>query len=338
MPRNPYHSGPQTSHFDGLRFFNPDHPPTDRALREILRWKMKGRATPWTPAPNRPLAIPEARVPDLSVTIIGHATALIQIEGLNILTDPVWSERASPFSFAGPRRACPPGIAFAHLPPIDIVLLSHNHYDHMDLATLRALQARDRPLIVTPLGNDAIVRRAVPDARCQTGDWWDVVALAGGIEITVLPAQHWSARTGRDRRMALWSGFMVRTGSRLVYFAGDTAYGNGRIFREMRTRMGRPDMALIPIGAYEPRWFMKAQHADAREAVQIMEDLEAEQAVGIHWGVFRLTDEGREEPPAMLAASLEARGIAAARFPAGEPGASYGMGGVRPNLVLFTAE
>ncbi len=183
---------------------------------------------------------------------------------------------------------------------------------------------------MTPLGNDAIVRRAVPDARCQTGDWWDVVALASGVEITVLPAQHWSARTGRDRRMALWSGFMVRTGSRLVYFAGDTAYGNGRIFREMRTRMGRPDMALIPIGAYEPRWFMKAQHADAREAVQIMEDLEAEQAVGIHWGVFRLTDEGREDPPRCWRRAWR-RGASPERVFGRRTGASYGMGGVRPN-------
>lgn len=322
MPRNPYHSGPATDNFDGRRFFNPGHPDTDRSFREILRWKLKEKPSPWPAAVPARQTVPDTRVAGLRVTTVGHATVLIQADGLNILTDPVWSERAGPFSFLGPRRVCAPGIAFDDLPPIDIVLLSHNHYDHMDLATLRRLHAAHRPQIITPLGNDAIVRQAVPGARLVAGDWWDEIPLPGA-EITFVPAQHWSARTGRDRRMALWSGFMVRTGAGLTYFAGDTAYGDGRIFRDMRQRLGRPDMALIPIGAYEPRWFMRAQHADAREAVQIMEDLEAAQAVGIHWGVFRLTDEGRDDPRTLLATALEDRRIPADRFQPGDPGSAY---------------
>ena len=325
MPRsvNPYYAGPASDHFDGLRFFNPDHAETDRGFRDLLRWRLNEKRATWSrPAPVQP-AVPDARIAGLQATIVGHASVLIQAGGLNVLTDPVWSQRASPFPFAGPRRVWAPGIAFDALPPIDVVLLSHNHYDHMDVATLRRLHAEHRPLIVTPLGNDAILRRAIPDVRVTAGDWWDRIDIGKGGEVTIVPAYHWSARTGRDRRMALWSGFMLRTNGGLAYFAGDTGYGDGRIFREMRQRVGRPDLALIPIGAYAPRWFMKAQHTDPHEAVLIMEDMEAGRAVGIHWGVFQLTDERREEPPELLLDGLARRGIAEGLFPAGEPGQSY---------------
>jgi L-ascorbate metabolism protein UlaG (beta-lactamase superfamily) len=257
------------------------------------------------------------------VTIVGHASVLIQAGGLNVLTDPVWSARASPLAFAGPRRVWAPGIAFESLPPIDAVLISHNHYDHMDLATLRRLHAAHKPLMVVPLGNDVRLRRAIPGVRVASGDWWDRIELGKGGVVTVVPAYHWSSRTGRDRRMALWCGFTLSSAGGCAYFSGDTGYGDGRIFREMRTRIGRPDMALIPIGAYAPRWFMSAQHTDPNEAVQILEDLEAARAVGIHWGVFQLTDERREEPPELLRAALARRKIAETVFPAGEPGLSY---------------
>jgi L-ascorbate metabolism protein UlaG (beta-lactamase superfamily) len=217
------------------------------------------------------------------------------------------------------------------LPQIDAVLLSHNHYDHMDMATLRRLNLEHRPLIVTPLGNDAILRRAIPGVQVVTGDRWDRIDIGNGGDVTIVPAYHWSARTGRDRRMALWSGFMLSTGGGRIHFVGDTGYGNGRIFREVRRRIGRPDLALIPIGAYAPRWFMSAQHTDPNEAVQILEDLEADRAVGIHWGVFQLTDEHRDEPPALLLEALERRGIAENLFPAGEPGLSYEPARIGPS-------
>jgi L-ascorbate metabolism protein UlaG (beta-lactamase superfamily) len=321
--KNPYYSGPPSDHFDGDRFYNPDHPDTDRGLRDLLRWKLKGTAAPWPRSVPGRQTVPDPRVAELRATVVGHASVLIQAGGLNVLTDPVWSDRASPIPFAGPRRVWAPGIAFESLPPIDVLLLSHNHYDHLDMATLRRLHIRHSPLMVTSLGNDAILRRAIPGVRVVAGDWWDRIPIGQGGEVMIVPAYHWSARTGRDRRMALWSGFMLSTGAGHVYFSGDTGYGNGRIFREIRRRIGRPDLALIPIGAYAPRWFMCAQHTDPNEAVQIMEDLEAARAVGIHWGVFRLTDEQREEPPELLREALARRGIAENLFPAGVPGLSY---------------
>ena len=325
MPRsvNPYYSGLPSDHFDGLRFFNPDHLGTDRKFRDLLRWKLTGKAAVWPRSVPQRQTVPDADVAGLRATIVGHATVLIQAGGLNVLTDPVWSERASPLSFAGPRRVWAPGIAFEALPRIDAVLLSHNHYDHMDMATLRRLHLKHSPLMVTSLGNEAILRRAIPGVRVAAGDWWDRIGIGEDAEARIVPAYHWSSRTGRDRRMALWSGFMLSTAGGSAYFAGDTGYGDGRIFREVRRRIGRPDLALIPIGAYAPRWFMSAQHADPNEAVRILEDLEAARAVGIHWGVFQLTDERREEPPELLLEALARRGIAESLFPAGEPGFSY---------------
>jgi L-ascorbate metabolism protein UlaG (beta-lactamase superfamily) len=255
--------------------------------------------------------------------MVGHATLLIQAGGLNVLTDPVWSDRASPISFAGPRRVTAPGIAFADLPPIDAVLLSHNHCDHLDVATLRRLDAAHHPLIVTPLGNDTIVRKAVPGARVVTGDWGSRFPLERECEVSIVPAHHWSARGMGDRRMALWGGFMLRTPVGLIYFAGDTGYGDGAIFRAMRERYGSPDVALLPIGAYAPRWFMAAQHTDPDEAVRIMVDLDARKAIGIHWGSFLLTDEAREEPLAFLRDALRVRGIAASRFTPALPGNAF---------------
>ncbi|TDV28490.1 L-ascorbate metabolism protein UlaG (beta-lactamase superfamily) [Paraburkholderia caballeronis] len=317
---NKYYSGPVSDHYDGVRFFNPDHPSTDRSAADLLRWRMKEKAARWPDAVRGRQTVPDERVAGLRITMVGHATVLVQAGSLNLLTDPVWSERASPFSFAGPKRVSAPGVAFDRLPPIDAILLSHNHYDHLDVATLRRLHQAHAPLIVTPLGNDAIVRSVIPDARVVTGDWWDRVELAGGVDATFVPAYHWSARGTGDRRMALWCGFMLQTPDGLVYFAGDTGYGNGEIFRQMRARIGSPDVALIPIGAYAPRWFMRDQHTDPEEAVRIMEDLGAAQSIGIHWGVFRLTDEAREEPLALLRDALRRRGIDERRFVAAEPG------------------
>lgn len=251
--------------------------------------------------------------------MIGHATLLIQIAGLNLLTDPVWSDRASPVAFAGPRRVTAPGVRMEDLPPIDAILLSHNHYDHLDAPTLRALHERHAPLIVTPLGNDAIIRRHIPSGRIEVRDWGEDVAIAPGADVHIVPANHWSSRGLRDRRRALWGGFMLRAGGRLVYFAGDTGYGTGSMSRSMRQRFGRTDLALIPIGAYDPRWFMAAQHTDPEEAIQIMQDLDARFAVGIHWGTFKLTDEPRDDPALRLAAGLADREIEPSSFIAMQP-------------------
>lgn len=324
LTRNRYYSGPVTDHFDGVHFSNP-LPTPGKGLGDVLRWRFTSKPDAWPDSvPVRP-AVPDARVEQTRVTIVGHATVLIQTGGLNIVTDPVWSERASPVNFAGPKRVCTPGIAFDDLPPIDVVLLSHNHYDHLDKATLQRLVKRDNPRIITPLGNEIIVQDGAPWARVETGDWWDAFTLAADdtgsvIEATIVPAQHWSSRGIRDARMALWGGFMLKTRDSLVYFAGDTGYGDGGIFRELRARFGPPDLALIPIGAYAPRWFMADQHTNPEESVQIMLDMDAKAALGLHWGVFRLSDEGRDVPREELGQALAAKGIASERFVAAEPG------------------
>jgi L-ascorbate metabolism protein UlaG (beta-lactamase superfamily) len=323
---NPYYSGPKDGHFDGTRFFSAGQA-SDSSLVDLLRWRLKSRAARWPRRVDVTPARPDARVDACRVTVVGHSTVLIQVDGVNILTDPIWSERASPLSFAGPRRVTAPGILFDDLPTIDVVLLSHNHYDHLDLATLRRLHHRDAPRIITPLGNDVIIRRAVPGATITAGDWGRPIHLEGIGAVTPVPANHWSARGTRDKRMALWCGFMLRTPRALIYFAGDTGYGDGAIFRQIRAEHGPPDLALIPIGAYEPRWFMAAQHANPEEAVRILLDLEARRAIGIHWGCFQLTDEPREEPAERLRNELHRRGIDAGRFVAPPPGSVVPLDG-----------
>ena len=320
MPNNPYYRGPITDHFDGVRFHNlRDEPETDRSLGEVLRWKRNVPDNPWPESLPVQTVVPDVRVDGLRVTMIGHATVLIQVAGNNLVTDPLWSERASPLSFVGPRRICLPGVAMRDLPPIDAVLLSHNHYDHLDVATLKALHARDAPLLVTPLGNDRIVQRHIPGVRVRTGDWGDAIEVQDDLTIHIVPALHWSSRRPRDRRMALWSGFVISAAGKHIYFAGDTGYGTGGIFRRIRERFGPMDLAIIPIGAYDPRWFMAAQHTNPEEAIQIMLDLDARAAVGIHWGTFKLTDEPWEQPKVRLEACLSAHGIDQSRFPALRP-------------------
>lgn len=308
--RNPYYSGPVSDHFDGLRFLNPaGEPETDRSLGDVLRWRRNIPDNPWPACvPVTPVR-PTASVDGVQITMVGHATLLIQIGGFNILTDPVWSKRASPFGFAGPKRVTVPGVALADLPRIDAVLLSHNHYDHLDMATLRLLHRDHDPLIITPLGNDTIIRRRVPAARVVPLDWGQSVDLAPDVRAHVVPALHWSSRSPRDRRMALWGGFMVRAKGRLVYFAGDTGYGTGAIFHKLRQDYGPVDIALLPIGAYDPRWFMGAQHTNPAEAIAIMKHLEAKLALGIHWGTFKLTDEPRDDPLRQLDHAIAQQGI-----------------------------
>jgi L-ascorbate metabolism protein UlaG (beta-lactamase superfamily) len=321
VARNKYYAGAPSDHFDGARFFNPGQPTTDRSLRALLRWQRSGARAPWpVRVENTSAANPRPRIDGLEITMIGHASVLIQLAGLNLLVDPVWSQRASPLSWAGPKRVNDPGIAFADLPAIDAVLITHNHYDHLDLPTLRRLSAEHRPRFIAPLGNDALIARAVGGSTIETGDWGDTIAIDDDVRVTLVPAHHWSARSLGDRRMALWCGFVIQSPAGLVYNSGDTAYGDGRIFADIRERFGAPDAAILPIGAYEPRWFMKNQHANPDEAVQILVACGARQGLGVHWGTFQLTDEARLAPKEALTAALGGRDIAADRFLALAPG------------------
>ncbi len=323
MARNRYYTGPATDHFNGSRFFNPGQQSTDRSLRDIWRWRRTSQPAQWpVSVPVQP-AVPDRNVDGLRMTMVGHATVLIQVAGLNILTDPVWSERASPFGWIGPRRVSAPGVVFENLPPIDVILISHNHYDHLDIATLKRLHAAYAPLMIVPLGNDAIIKKAIPQARISAVDWHAQVEVNSALKVTLTPAYHWSARGLLDRRMALWAGFWLDTPTRKLWFAGDTAYGDGRIFRDLHARYGAPDVALIPIGAYEPRWFMADQHVNPHEAVCIYRDLQARQALGVHWGTFQLTDESILAPKEALQTALVAENCDLSLFRAAEPGGAY---------------
>ena len=296
-------------HFDGQRFFNPSGPvmPGFTAVARLLLT----RRAPW---PRRIDAPPRQPAPreDASavVTFIGHATFLIQTEAGNILTDPVYGERAGPWNLLGPRRVRRPAILFDALPPISTVLLSHNHYDHCDLRTLSRLARRFDPLVITPLGN-ARVLRSTGLRRIEELDWWQR-ARRSDLPITLTPAHHFSARGPFDRNRALWGGFVVEPNGRRIYFAGDTAYMP--VFEEIRRRFGRIDLALLPIGAYEPRWFMKSVHMNPAEAVQAHLDLHAAASIGMHFGTFQLTTEAIDDPLRALQRACAGRQLTAAAF------------------------
>jgi L-ascorbate metabolism protein UlaG (beta-lactamase superfamily) len=298
-----------SDHYDGRRFFNPTGPAA-QPLSAVVRMLREPRAR-WPARVEVQTRLP----PSLDgatavVTFIGHATFLIQTAAGNILTDPMYSERAGPLNLVGPRRVREAAVRFEDLPPISLVLLSHNHYDHCDVRTLRLLAKRFDPVVVTPLGNAALVRSA-GIRTIEELDWWDASSRSP-LPITLTPAHHFSARGPTDRNRALWGGFLLTCGSRQIYFAGDSAYAPH--FREVRQRLGAIDLALIPIGAYEPRWFMHAVHMNPAEAVQAHQDLEACETIGMHFGTFQLTTEAIDEPVHALDTARRAAGLTAAQI------------------------
>ena len=328
---NPYYD-PSIPHHRRDGFQNAHGDFTPRSLAEVLRWKWNAARNGLPPKP----ATPTPRVaPDLAflqanaaagaammpaVTWIGHASAMVQLGGLTLLTDPIFSERASPLSFAGPKRHVAPGLALGELPHVDLVLISHNHYDHLDAPSVEALAAQrgGPPLFVVPLGLKAwLAKRGA--ANAVELDWWQthrVPSSAGDVDVMLSPAQHWSARGLGDRMATLWGGFAVFAPDCHLFFAGDTGYS--RDFTDLRERVaerqtpargGGFDLALLPIGAYEPRWFMDTQHVNPAEAVKIHRDIGAKRSLGVHWGTFELTDEALDEPPRALAREARDAGL-----------------------------
>ncbi|MFL5044530.1 MAG: MBL fold metallo-hydrolase [Xanthobacteraceae bacterium] len=317
-----YYEGALSDHFDGLRFVDP-HGMAPKGIPDLLRWwTARGRITwsDWVPSPyaDEPPARVDGRA--LRMSFIGHASLLVQTAGLNILIDPVWSDRVSPIDFVGPKRVNAPGIAFDALPKIDVVLISHNHYDHLDMATLSRLVATHRPRIITPLGNDTVMRAQDPAIAAEAYDWGDRVALGNGVEVTLAPMRHWSARGVLDRNKALWAAFIIATPAGRIYHVADSGYGDGFRFREASALYGPFRLAILPIGAYEPRWFMRDQHMNPEESVKAFADCGAELGLAHHHGTFQLTDEAIEAPIEALAATLAHSGIAAERFRTLKPG------------------
>ena len=269
---------------------NPNIKP--KSLLDLLKWKVKSTKSKWPEmVPIEGTDVPPIRVDDyrVCITFVGHVTFLIQTNGLNILTDPIWSERASPFSFIGPKRVTPPGIKFNDLPSIDVVLISHNHYDHMDIPTIKKLWERDKPQIITPLMNDQIIKSHIPDIEVTTMDWADELSIEGNINIHLEPAQHWSARGLFDQNKALWGTFIIVTNIGSICFIGDSGY-NPEIFKSIGKKYDI-SISLIPIGAFEPKWFMKDVHMNPEEALLTHKDLKSKYSIASHFETFKLADD-----------------------------------------------
>jgi L-ascorbate metabolism protein UlaG (beta-lactamase superfamily) len=300
---------------DGRRYRIEGHR-GEAGFRDMLKWQMNGGRARW-PArvENTPYPAPPSRVAgaELKATWVGHSTVLVQTAGLNILTDPFLSERASPVPFAGPRRVRPAALAARDLPPIDIILLSHNHYDHMDLPALRAIAAHHAPHVVTPRGNARWIRHASSRFRIDELHWGESLE-SGGARIHLTPALHWSKRRLFGANTALWGAFVLETPGGAIYFAGDTGYGTGSTFADVREKFGAPRLSLLPIGAYEPRWFMHPQHMNPEEAVKAHVHLESRTSLAIHHGTIQLTDEAIDAPVAALAAALSQHSVDPERF------------------------
>lgn len=294
----------------------------------MLHWKFTSRGTRWPATVDASPQPPPVAPVDGTVTAtwINHATVLLQTRHGNLLTDPVFSERVSPFSWAGPRRVHPPGVRWEDLPRIDVILLSHDHYDHCDGPTLRRFAAQPTPpLVITPLGNGALLRRfGFPADRIIELDWWEAHEIDHGFHVRATPARHWSNRLSGTRNHRLWSGFYIQAGGRTIYQVGDTAWDD-EMFAAVREHCGPPDLALIPIGAYEPRWFMASQHCNAAEAVEIHRTVGAGRSLAVHWGTFQLTDEGREVPVEALQTALADNNLPADSFVAVAPGGTLAV-------------
>ena len=309
----PKYSGKASEHFDGKKFFTPNARKPE-GLGGLLKWMLNRDRGAWTEDLTasygaRPLAFENDNI---RITFINHSTFLIQVDGVNILTDPIYSKRASPFNWAGPKRMRLPGIRFEDLPRIDAVVISHNHYDHLDIQTLRTIFGANHPKFITPLGVKALLDDEKIAGATEL-DWWQQAELKNSVSVTAVPAQHFSGRGFFDRDATLWCGYTIKTSKGTLYFAGDTGY-NENIFKEIGAKSGPIKIALIPIGAYKPYWFMSAVHTSPEDAVKIHLDLKSQNSIGIHFGTFPLADEGYDDPVKDLTAALAKYNIRESEF------------------------
>lgn len=307
------------NHYDGDKFYN--NPPLDRGFKMFLKWMINRKPQPWPKEiPTPPPAVPPPAVNenDLLITFVNHSTLLIQWGTTNILTDPIWSKRCSPFKLFGPKRVHPPGIRFEDLPPIHIVLVSHNHYDHMDLPTLKQLQNAHHPLFLTGLGNRDYLNKNGLENVFEL-DWWQETS-ADNLSVAFVPAQHFSMRNIFNRNKTLWGGFVLKKGSEVLYFAGDTGYTP--YFEILKNHFGPPKISFLPIGAFEPRWFMEVAHMSPTDAIKAHQILGSRKSIAIHFGTFHLSDEAIDEPIKQLKEGLKAHHIPDDEFYILKPGES----------------
>jgi L-ascorbate metabolism protein UlaG (beta-lactamase superfamily) len=317
------YTGPLGNNFDGRKFQNKNRIPQPTLL-DLLKWRFGTDREPWPKQVihSDPVALPSPGDGEMVVTYVNHASCLIQVGNFNILTDPHYSERASPVSWAGPKRVHEPGIAYENLPSIHVVLISHDHYDHMDKETLMMLERDHKPIYLTGLGCDSHMKTFGLTERVKTLDWWQAVTQ-DSVKFTFVPAQHFSGRGLFDMDHTLWGGFVVEANHQKLYFAGDTGYGPH--FTEIHERFGAMDVSLIPIGAYHPRWFMGPRHMDPEEAVLAHIDLKSKLSIGIHFQTFHLTDEGYDQPVIDLELAKTKYNIVDDRFIAPKFGESFIM-------------
>ena len=293
----PPYTTDNSNHFDGNKFVNPNELEAHHYL-DVLKWWFSGNDKgTWHKLSENDL--PASRQPDqtvsgndLHVTFINHASFLLQFDDLNVLTDPIWSNRASPFQWIGPKRMRPPGLKFSDLPPIDVVLISHNHYDHLDIQTIQDLHHQHDPTFVVPLGVAQFLHQHDIHKTVQL-DWWSHHEYNQTLSLTAVPARHFSGRGLFDRNKTLWCGYVLHTAMGNIYFAGDTGYGD--FFKEIGQQFGPMHTSFIPIGAYQPRWFMEHIHLSPKQAVQAHQDVQSEHSFAMHFGTFPLADDGMFE-------------------------------------------
>jgi L-ascorbate metabolism protein UlaG (beta-lactamase superfamily) len=309
----PAYHGPVSDHFDGKKFINPAGVKPG-GFKEMMKWVRNRERGEWKEVKDAEYGPPPAaRVEgdSIVVTFVNHSTFLIQTRGLNILTDPIWSEYASPVSFAGPKRMRPPGIRFEDLPKIDIILLTHNHYDHLDIKTIQRLWDLYKPAVYTTLGvGQYLERKGIGNVTEM--DWWDEARIDSGMTVICTPAQHFSGRGMFDRDRTLWGGFSLMTEKGSIYYSGDTGFGE--FFREIAERISPVRLSFLPIGAYKPAWFMSPIHTSPFDAVKIHEILNSPQSIGMHFGTYPLADDGMGDPGKDLKMALENEGILSEHF------------------------
>lgn len=302
--KNKPHPYPLSNHYDGEHFFNPGleiHKSFKDALKMLRQARGKNKWPVKVENQIKPVLATHLAANEAAITYINHATHLIQLKNVNILTDPIFSKRAGPFSLLGPKRVRDPGMKLSALPSIDIVLISHNHYDHMDMRSLTLLAKAFQPQFIVPLGNRHYLKKSI-FKRVHELDWWQSFTINDQQSIVAVPAQHWSRRKINDVNKALWCGFLIQSGPLKIFFAGDTGYGPH--FKNIQQVFKSVDISILPIGSYAPRWFMRQQHMNPEEAVLASSDLHATLSLAMHHQTFKLSEEGFYDPVSDLKKSM----------------------------------